>query len=124
MIVCLTPFSSSTRPTPHHTNQLTRQASYFCRRKFLLVNGTHTTLAFMTLCLKQPRRSPNEVGGADGGVVWVGGWIRLWTPPHPFHHIRSGSDKCDMDGWYRWLDQSYSAIEPPPPLKICLYPMV
>jgi hypothetical protein len=30
-----------------------RQASYFCRRKFLLVNGTHTTLAFMTLCLKQ-----------------------------------------------------------------------
>lgn len=37
------------------------QANYFCRRKFLLVNGTHTTLAFMTLCMRQPRQSPNEV---------------------------------------------------------------
>lgn len=36
------------------------QANYFCRRKFLLVNGTHTTLAFMTLCLRQPRQAPNE----------------------------------------------------------------
>lgn len=30
------------------------QAQYFCRRKFLMVNGTHTTLAFMTLLLKTP----------------------------------------------------------------------
>lgn len=28
------------------------QANYYCRRKFLMVNGTHTTLAFMTLCLR------------------------------------------------------------------------
>jgi hypothetical protein len=33
----------------------------------LLVNGTHTTLAFMTLCLRQPRLSPNEVRG-DGSI--------------------------------------------------------
>lgn len=30
------------------------QAEYFYRRKFLLVNGSHTTLAFLTLCLRQP----------------------------------------------------------------------
>lgn len=26
------------------------EANYFCRRKITMVNGMHTTLAFMTLC--------------------------------------------------------------------------
>jgi len=40
---------------------LESEANYLCRRKFLLVNGTHTTLAFMTLCMRQPGSS-NEPG--------------------------------------------------------------
>eukprot|EP00922_Rhytidocystis_sp_ex-Travisia-forbesii_P069223 GHVS01103277.1.p1 GENE.GHVS01103277.1~~GHVS01103277.1.p1 ORF type:complete len:658 (+),score=115.58 GHVS01103277.1:149-2122(+) len=35
-----------------HVPQLTSQANYLSQRKFLLVNGLHTTLAFMTLCAK------------------------------------------------------------------------
>lgn len=30
------------------------EAEYFCRRKILMVNGMHTTLAFVTLCEKEP----------------------------------------------------------------------
>ncbi|CAM9846357.1 unnamed protein product, partial [Hapterophycus canaliculatus] len=29
------------------------EAEYFCRRKILLVNGMHTTLAFLTLCKRE-----------------------------------------------------------------------
>uniref|UniRef100_I2CQS8 Mannitol 1-phosphate dehydrogenase n=1 Tax=Nannochloropsis gaditana (strain CCMP526) TaxID=1093141 RepID=I2CQS8_NANGC len=36
------------------------EASMWTRRKFLMVNGTHTTLAFLTLCLRQPRQRPDE----------------------------------------------------------------
>ena len=66
--------SSPHPPTPQpstaaHSNRLLLlfpsthppQAAMFCRRKILLVNGSHTTLAFLTLCLRQPRKSPNEV---------------------------------------------------------------
>lgn len=64
------PSNPTINPTPQQNNQNPNtQASYFCRRKFLLVNGTHTTLAFMTLCLRQPRKAPNEVGH---------GWVWAW----------------------------------------------
>jgi hypothetical protein len=43
------PFAGSTVITPH--NQA--EASYFIRRKVLMVNGLHTTLAFLSLKLKR-----------------------------------------------------------------------
>jgi hypothetical protein len=62
------------------------QANYFCRRKFLLVNGTHTTLAFMTLCMKQPHSDePGDFPLIDWDVkscgqkyydeIWA--WVRF-----------------------------------------------
>ena len=36
------------------------QSNYFCRRKNLLVNGMHTTLAFMTLCVNQKKGGNSE----------------------------------------------------------------
>lgn len=41
------------------------QAEYFTQRKFLLVNGSHTTLAFLTLCLRQPLAA-TAAGDAEG----------------------------------------------------------
>jgi hypothetical protein len=71
------------------THVTTNQANYFCRRKFLLVNGTHTTLAFMTLCLRQPRQTPNEVGtrlyGVNVCIYLCHGQIPVIRNPPPPH---------------------------------------
>jgi len=37
------------------------QADYLCRRKLLIVNGLHTTLAFLALAQAVPRGSPDKV---------------------------------------------------------------
>jgi len=34
------------------------ETSYLCRRKFMMVNGMHTTLAFMTLCMREEGNTP------------------------------------------------------------------
>jgi len=36
------------------------ETNYLCRRKFMMVNGMHTTLAFMTLCMNEEGSTPGE----------------------------------------------------------------
>ncbi len=45
------------------------QADYFTQRKFLLVNGSHTTLAFLTLCLRQPMAEEEFTAPGDHELI-------------------------------------------------------
>jgi len=47
------------------------QAEYFTQRKFLLVNGSHTTLAFLTLCLRQPPAPKKSAAGHEGPETYT-----------------------------------------------------
>ena len=38
------------------------EANYFCRRKITMVNGMHTTLAFLTLCKWDCQSYRNSIG--------------------------------------------------------------
>ncbi len=69
MVVMLQKAPAANLPTPFKGQHVRlpsteAQADYFYRRKFLLVNGSHTTLAFITLNLRQPAESGNAAAEA------------------------------------------------------------
>ncbi|CAM9791136.1 unnamed protein product, partial [Discosporangium mesarthrocarpum] len=65
------------------------EAEYFCRRKILMVNGMHTTLAFMTLCKREPAGlagdswkshillTPATVSEEEVELIWLWAVARL-----------------------------------------------
>jgi len=60
------------------------QAEYFTQRKFLLVNGSHTTLAFLTLCLRQPLRGAKTGASATAAAAAAAegqSHLHEYTPP-------------------------------------------
>jgi hypothetical protein len=69
MVVMLQRAPAANLPTPFKGQHVRlpsteAQADYFYRRKFLLVNGSHTTLAFITLNARQPAASGNAAAEA------------------------------------------------------------
>lgn len=77
------------------------QAEYFTQRKFLLVNGSHTTLAFLTLCLRQPVRAAGA-GGRGGLTDAVGEKVlHAYTPPgdHQLINWANCGEKLHKEIW-------------------------
>lgn len=74
------------------------QAQYFCRRKFLMVNGTHTTLAFMTLVLRSGPEGPK--GGPIGDFPLID-----WDP-------QNAGPKYYQEIW-AWVSSCHSTLAHP-----------
>jgi hypothetical protein len=88
------------------------EASYFCRRKITVVNGSHTTLAFLTLCRNEtgnvakdhPLMTYETASPSDQQVIWqwAVGRLLLILYEHDLeviksaHGVETDQEVCDI----------------------------